>query len=45
MTGVVITGLMYRTQSNSVARVGAETGVLAAVYLAGSYFLFVMSSL
>lgn len=45
MTGIVIVSLMYRTQSDSTARIGGEAASLASVYLIGSYFLFVLSSM
>jgi cation:H+ antiporter len=44
MTGIVITALVYRTGTKSAFRVGAENLALGLVYLAGSYFLFVLSS-
>jgi cation:H+ antiporter len=44
MTGIVITALVYRTGTKSAFRVGAEALALGLVYLAGSYFLFVLSS-
>lgn len=44
MTGIVITGLIYRTQSKSLGRVGWEAAALLATYLIGNYFLFVLSN-
>ncbi len=43
MTGIVITALVYRTQTKSALRIGFEAVALGFVYLMGSYFLFVLS--
>jgi cation:H+ antiporter len=43
MTGIVITALAYRAESESRARVGAEAVALILTYVIGSYFVFVMS--
>ncbi len=43
MTGIVITALVYRQGRDSKFRTGVEVLALAAAYLMGAYFVFVLS--